>query len=156
MTFFTRLALFLLLALAAAASPRIVVERPMPKTDSTQAAPDTLRRFVLDPGAMIYQMQVDSINQVTEDKIRDLIIRLEHKFQDPATEEEVGKLIGNVVMEQQMAILDLQIDRAISSKDTLLLKGVTIALQELIKNSPAVRTALEKSLAKLQQEFRAR
>jgi hypothetical protein len=140
-------------ALLAFAAPKIIVERPTPKVDSTQMTPDTTRRFVLDPGAMIYQMKVDSINQVTEDKIRELIIRLEHKFQDPKTEEEVGKLIGNVVMDQQMAMLDLQIDRAISSKDTLLLKGVTVALQELIKNSPAVRAALEKSLQKLQHEF---
>jgi hypothetical protein len=56
-------------------------------------------------------------------------------------------------MEQQMALLDLQVDRAVASRDTLLLKGVQIALEELIQNSPAVRQALEKSLIKLQREF---
>jgi hypothetical protein len=137
-------------------APKIIVERPTPVIDSSEVRPDSSRRMVMDPAAMVYQMQLDSINQITEDKIRALIIRLEHKFNDSAVEEEVGKLIGDAVMEQQMAILDLQVDRAISSRDTLLLKGVEIALQQMIQNSPAVRTALEKSLAKLRYELQAK
>lgn len=147
---------FVLLALCTtvlAQSHRIVVERSAPSSDTTQAVPDTLRRMVIDPGEMIYQMKADSINQATEEKLRNLISRLEKKFEDPKVEEEVGKLIGEAVMEQQMALLDLQIERAISVKDTLLLKGLQIALTELLQNNDVLREQIEKQLNALEKEM---
>jgi hypothetical protein len=148
----------LIVSTLALAQMHIVVERPTPKVDTTAkiAAPDTLRRMVLDPSAMVYQEKVDSINQVTEDKIRGFIVQLEHKFEDPQVEEDVGKLIGTAVMEQQMALLDLQVDRAISMKDTLLLVGLETALRELIKNNSTVRNELMKALDKMQAEMQAK
>jgi hypothetical protein len=143
-----------LFALALLASPKIVVERPQPKPDTTQAAlPDTLHRMVIDPAQMIYQMKVDSINQITEAKVKGLIGKLERAFEDPQVEEEVGKLIGQAVMEQQMALLDLQIDRAITTRDTLLLKGLETALQQLILHSDVVREQITKQLQALEKEL---
>lgn len=147
---------FILLALYLAAfaqSHRIVVERPAQPADTTQAAPDTLRRMVIDPGEMFYQMQVDSVNQAMEEKIRSLIGQMERKFDDPKTEEEVGKLIGEAVMEQQMALLDLQIQRAISVKDTLLLKGLELALEKLLQNSDVIQEQITKQLNALEKEM---
>lgn len=143
----------LLCSAVLAQSHRVVIEREAPPADSTQAAPDTLRRMTIDPGALLYQMQEDSIHQVTEDKIRRLIAQMEKKFEDPKVEEEVGRLIGEVVMEQQMALLDLQIERAISIKDTLLLKGLEVALQELLRNSDVIREQIERQLRLLEEEM---
>jgi len=136
-----------------AQSHRVVIEREAPPADTTQAAPDTLRRMTIDPGALLYEMQVDSIHQVTEEKIRRLIAQVEKKFKDPKVEEEVGKLIGEAVIEQQMALLDLQIERALSVKDTLLLKGLEIALQQLLLNSDVIREQIEKQLNALENEM---
>ena len=140
-------------SVALAQSHRVVIEREAPPADSTQTSPDTLRRMVIDPGALLYQMQADSINQATEEKIRRLIAQVEKKFEDPKVEEEVGKLIGEAVMEQQMALLDLQIERAISVKDTLLLKGLEVALQQLLLNSDVIRAQVEKQLDALEKEM---
>ncbi|MCB9357400.1 MAG: hypothetical protein H6505_02415 [Calditrichaeota bacterium] len=128
--------------------PRVVVERDstlgkqlanpnyFPGTDST--AP----RMVIDPAEMIYQMRVDSINKVAEEKIRDQIIALERNFEDPEFEEKTGRVIGTIVMQQQMALLDLQIERAISLKDTLLLMGIQVGLGELLKANPMLEYEL--------------
>jgi len=133
---------------------RVVVERPTPAPDTTVIPTEPgPRRMVIDPSELIYQMQVDSINQVTEDKVRDLIGRLERKFEDPKVEEEVGRLIGEVVMQQQMALLDLQIDRAISIRDTLLLRGLEFALQQLLANSDVVRDEIRKQLESLERQM---
>jgi hypothetical protein len=140
-------------SVALAQSHRVVIERETPPADSTQPAPDTLRRMTIDPGALLYEMQVDSIHQLTEDKIRRLIAQVERKFEDPRVEEEVGKLIGEAVMEQQMALLDLQIERAISVKDTLLLKGLEVALQQILLNSDVIREQIEKQLRLLEIEM---
>jgi hypothetical protein len=141
-------------SVALAQSHRVVIEREAPPADSTQAAPDTLRRMTIDPGALLYEMQVDSIHQVTEEKIRRLIAQVEKKFEDPKVEEEVGKLIGEAVIEQQMALLDLQIERAISVKDTLLLKGLEVALQQILLNSDVIRAQVEKQLDALERELK--
>lgn len=159
-------AFFLLLTLSVSlAEPRrIIVERP----DSTQPgninAPFQYEpghdgappRVVIDPGQMIYQMKVDSINKTTEEQVKKLIEKLERKFDDPATEEEVGKMIGEVIMRQQMALLDLQIDRAIEMKDSLLLRGIELALRELMVNSPLVREQIQKQLDALERAFEVR
>ncbi|MBK6911733.1 MAG: hypothetical protein IPH10_12525 [bacterium] len=96
-----RLAMLLLCAVftLVSARPRVVVERDstlmnrvdpnmqpyyIPGTDTS--AP----RMVIDPGAMVYQMQVDSINKAAEDKIREQIIALEKHFEDPEFEEKTG------------------------------------------------------------------
>jgi hypothetical protein len=148
---------FSLFAFTAFAAPRIVVERPTPPPDTAHATvPDTLRRMVIDPAQMIYQMQVDSINRETEEKVKRFIGQIERNFQDPQVEEEMGKLIGEAVMEQQMALLNLQIDRAISVRDTLLLKGLETALQQLILHSDVVREQIRKQLDALQREMQAK
>jgi len=101
----------------------------------------------------VYRVKVDSINQATEAKIQAAINRLERKFNDPKVEEEVGRLIGTYVMEQQLALLDLDIDRAVSLRDTLLLKGLELGLQEWIRNSPQVREALRQQIEELEKKF---
>lgn len=142
---------------AAAQQHRIVIDRAPAEPDTAARGfyyDDANRRVVIDPGAMIYQMQMDSINQAAEEKIRGLITRLERKFEDPAVEAEIGRLIGTAVLEQQMALLDLQIDRAVSLRDTLLLKGLELALQELIANSDVVREGIRRQLQALEQQFK--
>jgi hypothetical protein len=136
--------------LAAMSAPRIIVDTSHLKRDTTRIAPQytpptdsTPGRLVIDPGDLAYQMRIDSVNQAAEQKIRGYMTQLEKSFQDSATEMEIGTLVGTAVLEQQMALLDLQINRAVSLRDTLLLKGLQIAIQELIKNSPEVRQQLE-------------
>lgn len=150
--------MLLLFALLVQARPRVVVERDstlmqqpnsnyFPPTDSSGP------RMVIDPGAMIYQMQVDSINQVAEEKIREQIIALEKNFEDPEFEEKVGRVIGTIVMDQQMALLDLQITRAISLRDTLLMMGMQIGLQELLKEHPELEYELLNLDKRIAKEF---
>lgn len=134
--------------IAHAERPRVIVERDstsskqltnpsyFPPTDSTGP------RLVIDPGEMVYQMKVDSINTVAEEKIREQIIALERNFDNPEFEEKVGRVIGTIVMDQQMALLDLQIERAISLRDTLLLMGMQVGLQELLKANPQLEYEL--------------
>ena len=141
-------ALLMFALLAHAERPRVVVERDstlmkqlatpnyIPGTDST--AP----RYIIDPGEMIYQMKVDSINKVAEEKIKEQIIALERHFEDPEFEEKTGRVIGTIVMQQQMALLDLQIDRAVSLSNTLLLMGLQVGLGELLKAHPELEYEL--------------
>lgn len=151
--------LVLIFAMVAQAErPRIIVERDsslmrqsnpnfIPATDSSGP------RMVIDPGAMIYQMQVDSINMAAEEKIREQIIALEKHFENPEFEEKVGRVIGTIVMDQQMALLDLQIGRAISLQDTLLLMGIQIGLAELIKKNPELEFELLNLDKRIAKEF---
>ena len=109
--------------------------------------------MVIDPGEMMYQMKVDSINTVAEEKIREQIIALEHNFEDPEFEEKVGRVIGTIVMDQQMALLDLQISRAISLRDTLLMMGMQMGLQELLKEHPELEYELMNLDKRIAKEF---
>lgn len=109
--------------------------------------------MVIDPGAMIYQMQVDSINKAAEDKIREQIVALERNFQDPEFEEKTGRVIGTIVMEQQLALLDIQIDRAVSLRDTLLLMGLQVGLEELLKAHPELEYELMNLDKRISQSF---
>lgn len=150
--------ILLLLFTFVSARPRVVVERDstlmqqqqpnyFPPTDSSGP------RMVIDPGAMIYQMKVDSINKVAEEKIREQIIALEKNFEDPEFEEKVGRVIGTIVMDQQMALLDLQISRAISLQDTLLMMGMQVGLAELLKKYPELEYELLNLDKRIAKEF---
>lgn len=152
------LLILLMLFTLASARPRVVVERDstllqqqqpnyFPPTDSSGP------RMVIDPGAMIYQMKVDSINKVAEEKIREQIIALEKNFEDPEFEEKVGRVIGTIVMDQQMALLDLQISRAISLQDTLLMMGMQVGLAELLKKYPELEYELLNLDKRIAKEF---
>jgi hypothetical protein len=136
------------------AQNRVVIERSSLPPDTAARADTIPNRMVIDPSALVYQMKVDSINAVAEEKIRDLIQQMEQKFEDPKVEEEVGRLIGEVLIEQQMALLDLQIDRAISVKDTLLLKGVRTALEQLLIHNDVLRNEIMKQLDALEKELK--
>lgn len=149
----------LLCAELLAQRPKIVVETPtdsaarpttfeyLPPTDSTGP------RVVIDPGELIYQMTLDSINKSAEDKIREQIISLEKHFEDPVFEEQVGRAIGAIIMDQQMALLDLQVTRAISLRDSLLMIGVEIALREMIKQNPQLEYELTHLHERIEKEF---
>lgn len=119
----------------------------LPPTDSTGP------RIVIDPGELIYQMTLDSINKAAEDKIREQIISLEKHFEDPVFEEQVGRAIGNIIMDQQMALLDLQVSRAISLRDSLLMIGVEMALREMIKQNPQLEYELTHLHDRIEKEF---
>ena len=125
--------------------PKIIVELPV---DTTQ------KRMIVDPTELMYQVRVDSINQATQVKIGQAILQLESNFKNPKVEEEVGRLIGTYVMEQQLALLDIEIDRAVSFRDTLLLKGLELGLQQLLRNSPEVRAALKSQIVDLENKFK--
>ena len=140
---------------------RIVVERPPAGQDTAssyfryEAGTDsTPPRLMIDPGELAYQMKVDSINDAAERKLRQAIEQLERKFEDPQVEELVGRIIGTIVIEQQLALLDLQFDRALTFRDTLLLMGLELAFQELLRNVPEVREALLQQINALEQKFR--
>jgi CRP-like cAMP-binding protein len=98
-------------------------------------------------------MKVDSINKLTEDKIREQIIKIEKHFEDPKVEEETGKLIGDIIMQQQMTLLDLQVERALSFRDTLLLYGLKTALQEMVLKNPEVQEQLLRLIDKVEREY---
>ena len=66
----------------------------------------------------------------------------------------VGRMIGTIVIEKELAMLDLQIDRALSFRDTLLLKGLEFAFRELLRNVPEVREALLNQVNALERRFR--
>lgn len=119
-----------------------------PPTDSTGP------RVSIDAGELIYQMRVDSINKWAEEKIREQIVKVERHFEDPKVEEETGKIIGGIIMEQQMALLDLQVERALSFRDTLLLYGLKTALQEMVLKNPDVQDELMRLLDKVEREYR--
>lgn len=145
--------LILLCAVTAAyARPRVVIDRSNLKTDSAQAVESMPGRLILDPTEYAYQLKEDSVNAITEAKIRDLIIRLEKNFNNPEVEEEVGRLIGEAVMEGQMALLELQIDRSISIRDTLLTKALQIALRELVTKNAFLQHQLEEGIEYLENE----
>lgn len=129
----------------AADPPRIVIERP---------APDSTAPRSTDPADAPFQAKVDSLNRVMEQNIGKAILTLESNFEDPKTEEEVGRMIGMIIMEQQLALLDIEIDRALSMRDTLLIKGFELGLQELLHNSPEVREALHQQVDALESRFR--
>lgn len=120
-----------------------------PPTDSTGA------RYSIDPGELIYQMKVDSINKWAEEQIREQIIRIEKNFEDPKVEEETGRVIGSIIMRQQMALLDLQVDRALSFRDTLLLFGLKTALEEMVLKNPEVQAELMQLISKVENAYDA-
>ncbi len=147
-------------ASATNAQPRhIVVERPLP--DDSVKAPfryeagndSVAPRLVIDAGEMIYQMRVDSINKSAEAKIKKLIEKLERHFEDPKVEEEVGKLIGEAILEQQMAMLDIQVERALSMRDSLLLKGLELALREILRANPGLQDQILKQIESVEREL---
>ncbi len=140
--------------------PRVIVE----VSDSLKAnqnssfyytAPtdSTGPRVSIDAGELIYQMRLDSINKWAEEKIREQIIRVERNFENPKVEEETGKIIGGIIMEQQMALLDLQVERALSFRDTLLLFGLKTALQEMVLKNPDVQDELMRLMSKVEREY---
>jgi hypothetical protein len=154
--YFTILFILILITVAIGQKRIVVDTSKLEKPDSTGAlmeyhprSDSTGPRLVLDTADLAYQMRVDSINKVTEEKIKSYITRLEKKFEDEEVEKEIGKLIGDAVMEQQMAMLNLQIDRAVSLRDTLLIKGLELALQEIINN----REEIQKQIKALQREL---
>jgi len=152
-TFFSFLICVLIALTAFAQRADIIVERKSSTPDTIVMPTDTAsQRMVIDPGALVFQMRADSINQLTEARIRDLITKLERKFENPQVEEEVGRLIGEAVMQQQMALLDLQMERAISLRDTLLMMGLQLALEELLVNSDVIRNEIMKQLRALEMQ----
>jgi len=147
--------------IAEADRPRVVVEvGDSLKTDSKSAfeytppTDSTGPRVTIDAGELIYQMRVDSINKWAEEKIREQIVKVERHFEDPKVEEETGKIIGGIIMEQQMALLDLQVERALSFRDTLLLFGLKTALQEMVLKNPEVQDELNRLISKVEREYR--
>lgn len=128
--------------------PRIIFERPAP------VVTDSAHLHSTDPADAPYQAKVDSLNRVMEQNIGKAILTLESNFEDPKMEEEVGRLIGMIIMEQQLALLDIEIDRALSLRDTLLIKGLEYGLEEILRRSPEVREALHQQVDALESRFR--
>jgi hypothetical protein len=154
------LSLIMVCLSASAERPRVVVEvgdsLKTPQQPAFQYTPPTDSsgpRVSINAGELIYQMKVDSINKLTEDKIREQIIKVEKHFEDPKVEEETGKLIGDIIMQQQMALLDLQVERALSFRDTLLLYGLKTALQEMVLKNPEVQEQLLRLIDKVEREY---
>ncbi len=128
---------------AHAKRPKVIVERPA--ADSTQAP--------VESADAPYQHRVDSLNQAMYDQIEAAIKKLEKKFDDPKTEEEVGRIIGAIVMEKQLALLDVELDRAVSVRDTLLIIGLQYGLNELLRQSPQLRETLRQQIEALELKF---
>lgn len=147
---------FLLLAFSAGflrAGPRVVIDVGggaqtsardtlhravvyVPATDS--AAP----RLVIDPSQLALQFSLDSVMQAADEKVRRLVLQLDGAEGDTSLERRIGELVGQILLERELGLLDLQIQSAISLKDTLLLLGLRLALEELLRQNPQLQEML--------------
>ena len=107
-----------------------------PVTDST--AP----RLVIDPSQLAIQFSLDSVTASAESKIRNLVLQLEGAEGDTAVERRIGELVGQILLERELALLDLQILYAERIRDTLLLSGLRLALEELLRQNPQLQEML--------------
>ncbi len=108
----------------------------IPATDT--AAP----RLVIDPSQLAIQFSMDSIMQATEDKLRGLASQFDGLENDAAIQQKIGEFIGQIFMERELALLDLQIQNAINLNDSVLLAGLKLALEELLQRNPELRNMI--------------
>jgi hypothetical protein len=108
----------------------------VPATDS--AAP----RLVIDPSQLSLQFAEDSVMQSAEDKIRGLVEQTNGIEGDPDLERKISKLIGEILLEREMGLLNLQVQSASVSQDSLLLSGLRIVIEELLRQNPQLQDML--------------
>ncbi len=114
----------------------------VPATDS--AAP----RLVIDPSQLSLQFAVDSVMQSTEDKIRGLVEQTGGVEGDPALEKRISGLIGEILLEREMGLLNLQVQSASVSQDSLLLSGLRMVVEELLRQNPQLQEMLLREAAR--------
>lgn len=144
------LLLFLLSAVQLGAAPRLVID--VGKTagtvplDSLQhpveyipASDSTAPRLVIDPSRLSFQFSMDSLMQTAEDKMRNLAIQFEGFGDDADLERRLGELIGQILLEREVGLLDLQIQNAMNLNDTVLLQALKLALEELLRRNPEIQ-----------------
>ena len=108
----------------------------VPATDT--AAP----RLVIDPSQLSMQFSMDSVMQATEDKLRGLALQFEGVEHDTAIQQKIGEFIGQIFLERELALLDLQIQNAIDLNDSVLLSGLKLALEELLQRNPELQNMI--------------
>jgi len=144
--------LFALFILPLQAAPRLVIDVGsqtqsfpadtngavlyVPATDT--AAP----RLVIDPSQLAIQFSMDSVMQATEDKLLGLASQFEGLENDAAIQQKIGEFIGEIFLERELALLDLQIQNAINLNDSVLLAGLKLALEELLQRNPELQNMI--------------
>jgi hypothetical protein len=134
------------------AAPRLVIDVGS-QTQSVPAdtqgavlyvpATDTVApRLVIDPSQLAMQFSMDSVMQATEDKLRGLALQFEGLENDTAIQQKIGEFIGQIFLERELALLDLQIQNAIDLNDSVLLAGLKLALEELLQRNPELRNMI--------------
>ena len=108
----------------------------VPATDT--AAP----RLVIDPSQLAMQFSMDSVMQATEDKLRGLASQFEGLENDAALQQKISEFVGQIFMERELALLDLQIQNAINLNDSVLLTGLKLALEELLQRNPELQNMI--------------
>ena len=132
------------------AGPRVVIDvGPGPNAappDTAQRAvlyapvmDSTAPRLVIDPSQLAIQFSLDSVMASAEGKIRNLVVQLEGAEGDTSVERRIGELVGQILLERELALLDLQILYAEKMSDTLLLSGLRLALEELLRQNPELQ-----------------
>jgi hypothetical protein len=135
------------------AGPRVVIDvgpgAQAAPSDTAQRAvlyapvmDSTAPRLVIDPSQLAIQFSLDSVMTSAEGKIRNLVLQLEGAEGDTGVERRIGELVGQVLIERELALLDLQILYAEKTSDTLLLSGLRLALEELLRQNPQLQEML--------------
>ncbi|MBU1937501.1 hypothetical protein KKG05_08895 [bacterium] len=108
----------------------------VPATDT--AAP----RLVIDPSQLAIQFSMDSVMQAAEDKLRGLAMQFEGMEYDTSLQRKIGEFAGQIFLERELALLDLQIQNAVNLNDSVLLAGLKLALEELLQRNPELRNMI--------------
>jgi len=143
--------LILFLSASLGAAPRLVIEVGGRETlcDTLQGAvlyipaTDTSApHLTIDPSQLPLQFSLDSVMQSAEEKMRQLVVQVEGAEGDPTFERRMGELVGQILLEREFALLDLQIQSATMQKDSLLVSVLRLAVEELLRQNPQLQEML--------------
>ncbi|MBM3324512.1 MAG: hypothetical protein FJY66_02460 [Calditrichaeota bacterium] len=139
----------LTLSASLSAAPRLVIDVGQGRQDTLPGAvvyvPTTdsaAPRLVIDPSQLPLQFSLDSVMLSAEEKIRHLVVQTEGIEGDTAFERRLGELIGKILLERELALLNLQVQSAKTSQDSLLLSGLRLVLEELFRQNPQLQEML--------------
>ncbi|MFH1010224.1 MAG: hypothetical protein V1784_03195 [bacterium] len=139
----------LLLSASLLAAPRLVIDVGQGRQDTlpgavvyVPATDSAAPRLVIDPAQLPLQFSLDSVMQSAEEKIRHLVVQTEGIEGDTMFEKRLGEFIGQILLERELALLNLQVQSAKTSQDSLLLSGLRLVLEELFRQNPQLQEML--------------
>lgn len=110
-----------------------------------------VKPVVLDSAATAEATKMYRIVQSAEWKMRDLERRLFSDIPNANREDQVRQQIAQTLIEEQTALWDFQIERAIKSKDKTLLKSVQTAFTELSNTKSAFQQSAKHEQKKIEK-----